>query len=340
MTELSAQEERKQKTVVGSVARVAKRMASLDLLRGLAIFLMITVNALFDYKAIPWWLKHARWDGFTISDIVAPMFLFSIGVAYSLSFNKRRASVGTGKTILHFVIRYVILFSMGFFGQWAVFGTIDWGVLVMIGAVGIYSLPFMFLKPTSRVIVAAVPFLAFEALSLLKVPIVTFVDGGLGGPWATPAFGFIVILASAIGNWIRRRDEASESGNHKRTAIVLSSWGVALTLAGVLISFIIPFNKHLVSLSYILFSAGVSALVMLVFYLLADVLKWKIPVLGIIGRNALVIYIIHHLFIFLLNVMVPLDSPVLYVALGTSAVVGICIGIGVFLDWRKWYVRL
>lgn len=326
--------------MVGAVSEVKRRIASLDLLRGLAIFLMITVNAMFDYKAIPWWLKHARWDGFTISDIVAPMFLFSIGVAYSLSFNKRRASQGTGKTLLHFVIRYVILFAMGFFGQWAVFGTIDWGVLVMIGAVGIYSLPFMFLKPTPRVIVAAAAFLTFEILALLKVPVVTFVDGGLGGPWATPAFGFIVILASSIGNWIKRRDEASESENHKRTAIVLGSWGGAFTLAGVILSFIIPFNKHLVSLSYVLFSAGVSALTMLLFYLLADVLKWKIPVLGIIGRNALVLYIIHHLFIFILNAVVPLDSPVLYAALGTTAVVGICIGIGVFLDWRKWYVRL
>ncbi|MBN2378923.1 DUF1624 domain-containing protein [candidate division WOR-3 bacterium] len=319
--------------VVGAVSEVKKRIASLDLIRGLAIFLMISVNALFDYKAIPWWLKHAPWDGYTISDIVAPMFLFSIGVAYNLSFKKRRSSHGTGKTVLHFIIRYVILFSFGFFGEWVVLGKIGWGVLTMIGTVGIYCLVFMFLSPTLRVIISAVPFIAYQVLLSLNVPIILFVDGGLGGPAAIPAWGFIVILASAAGNWIYKKD-------YKRVASVLGIWGAALTAFGVILSFIISFNKHLVSASYVLFSSGISLLAMLLFYLLADIWRWKIPILGIIGRNALVLYILSALFILGFNALVPIEAKLLYVILGTAAVLGICIGVGVLLDWKKWYVRL
>lgn len=327
--------------IVGAVSDIRKRIASLDLLRGLAILLMIVVNSLFDYPAVPSWLKHAPWNGYTISDIVAPMFLFSIGISYSLSFNKRRNTQGTAKTILHFIVRYVILFCFGFFGEWAVLGKIGWGVLTMIGAVGIYSLAFMFIGPALRVVLAAIPLIAYQVLVSLGIPVLLFVDGGLGGPTATVAWGFIVILASAIGNWTRRSPESSgDRVNHRRMALVLGIWGAALTVVGISLSFLIFFNKHLVSLSYILFSSGVSALTMLLFYLLADIWHWKIPLLGIIGRNALVLYILSNLLILVLNLIVPLDAALLWVVAGTTAVVGLSIGVGLFLDWRKWYVRL
>lgn len=321
------------KSIVGEVSSVKTRIASLDLLRGLAIFLMIIVNSLVVYAAIPWWLRHAAWDGYTISDVVAPMFLFSIGVAYNLSFNKRRIRDGTTKALFHFIIRYAVLFSFGFFGELVAYGRITWGVLAMIGAVGFYSLWFMFLKPWLRVIGAAIPFIGFQILVLLDVPVLTFIDNGLGGPLATPVWGFIVVLASSIGNWILKR-------HHKTVAIVLGTWGGALALLGVGLNFVIPFNKHLVTSSYILFSTGISALTMLCFYLLADIWRWRIPILPIIGRNALVLYILHAVLILGLNAILPVDAPLLYVCLGAVAVMAICIGVGLFLDWKKWYIRL
>jgi predicted acyltransferase len=326
-----------QNTIVGAVSDVRRRIASLDLLRGLAIFLMIAVNSLFDYAAVPPWLKHAPWNGYTISDVVAPMFLFSIGISYCLSFNKRRASQGIGKTILHFIVRYVILFCLGFFGEWAAMGRIGWGVLTMICAVGIYSLAFMFLTPWLRILIALVPFVAYEVLVSLGVTVVVFVDGGLGGPAATVSWGFIVILASAIGNWIHQRPEDHD---HKKTTIILGVWGAVLVVIGIVLSQIVPFNKHLVSSSYVVFSTGVGALTLLFFYLLADILRWKIPLFGVIGRNALVLYILSNMFIPALNAMVPIDASLAWVTLGTTVVAGICIGAGFFLDWRKWYVRL
>jgi predicted acyltransferase len=302
---------------------------------------MIVVNSLFDYDAVPQWLKHAPWNGFTISDAVAPLFLFSLGISYSLSFNRRRASRGVSRIILHFILRYVILFCLGFFGEWAAMGRMGWGVLTMIGAVGIYSLPFMFFPPVLRITIAAIPLAAYQALVSLGVPIVIFVDGGLGGPAATVSWGFIVILASAIGNWMRPHPESDDKkSNHKKSVVVLCALGCATLSAGIVLSLFIRFNKHLVSASYVTFSAGISALVMLVLYLAADIRGLRIPLFGVIGRNALVLYISSNMLIPALNAIVPAIAPLPWVILGTMAVLGICVSAGFFLDWRKWYVRL
>ncbi|MGB2853673.1 MAG: hypothetical protein WBC55_04395, partial [Dehalococcoidia bacterium] len=48
-----------------SISPIKDRVASLDILRGLGIFLMIIVNALAAYSAIPPWLKHAPANGYT-----------------------------------------------------------------------------------------------------------------------------------------------------------------------------------------------------------------------------------------------------------------------------------
>jgi uncharacterized membrane protein len=145
-----------------AVSLVENRVKSLDLLRGLAIVLMV------------------------ITDVAAPMFLFSIGISYELSFGRRLASQGKRQTVKHFMIRYFILFCFGFFGELLVLKRVSWDVLAVIGTVGIYSLPFMFLRPRLRVAVALIPFVAYQlSLSLgAKTPLV---DMGMGHPLSTPA---------------------------------------------------------------------------------------------------------------------------------------------------------
>ncbi|KAF9389418.1 hypothetical protein BGX21_000095 [Mortierella sp. AD011] len=61
----------------------SNRLFSLDLLRGLAIFIMITVNAQMD-GAFPI-LEHPDWIGFSIADTVFPSFLFITGCTIPLS---------------------------------------------------------------------------------------------------------------------------------------------------------------------------------------------------------------------------------------------------------------
>ena len=65
-----------------------KRLVSLDFLRGLTIALMIIVNNPGTWSTIYAPLRHAKWHGWTPTDLVFPFFLFIVGVAIPLSFTK------------------------------------------------------------------------------------------------------------------------------------------------------------------------------------------------------------------------------------------------------------
>ncbi|KAF9187354.1 hypothetical protein BGZ50_001996 [Haplosporangium sp. Z 11] len=62
----------------------SNRLLSLDLLRGLAILLMITCNSQAGDETFPV-LSHPEWVGFSIADSVFPSFLFITGCALPLS---------------------------------------------------------------------------------------------------------------------------------------------------------------------------------------------------------------------------------------------------------------
>lgn len=63
-----------------------KRLASLDVLRGMAVAGMILVVSPGDWSQTYAPLRHAAWNGATLADMVFPTFLFSVGVALGLSF--------------------------------------------------------------------------------------------------------------------------------------------------------------------------------------------------------------------------------------------------------------
>ncbi len=67
------------------------RIQSIDVFRGLTIFIMIFVNDLASVKGIPQWMEHmpAEADGMTFVDVVFPAFLFIVGMAIPFAINKR-----------------------------------------------------------------------------------------------------------------------------------------------------------------------------------------------------------------------------------------------------------
>jgi predicted acyltransferase len=67
----------------------AKRLAVLDVLRGTAVAGMIIVTSPGDWNDAYPLLRHATWNGWTLADMVFPMFLFAVGMALGLSFPRR-----------------------------------------------------------------------------------------------------------------------------------------------------------------------------------------------------------------------------------------------------------
>ena len=62
---------------------LGKRNGAIDMLRGMTMFLMVTVNEFWTVHNIPHWLCHTDTfeDGMGLSDIVFPMFLFAMGMS-------------------------------------------------------------------------------------------------------------------------------------------------------------------------------------------------------------------------------------------------------------------
>jgi len=60
-----------------------QRFTALDIFRGMTVCFMIIVNTSGNYQTTWSPLLHARWHGFTPTDLVFPSFLFAVGNAMS-----------------------------------------------------------------------------------------------------------------------------------------------------------------------------------------------------------------------------------------------------------------
>jgi len=96
------------------------RVLSVDVLRGMTIALMILVNDPGDWSHTFTQLDHAPWNGWTLTDLVFPTFLFLVGASIVFSMEARAAKGDCRKTQLgHVWIRFVKLavlaWALGFF---------------------------------------------------------------------------------------------------------------------------------------------------------------------------------------------------------------------------------
>src|SRR5580693_4767654 len=71
------------------------RVASVDMLRGLTVALMVLVNDPGDWEHLFKQLDHAPWNGWTLTDLVFPTFLYLMGVAMVFSMDARAARGGS-----------------------------------------------------------------------------------------------------------------------------------------------------------------------------------------------------------------------------------------------------
>ena len=68
---------------------VPSRLISLDALRGFTIAGMVIVNSPGSWEYVYPPLRHAEWNGCTLTDLVFPFFLFFVGVSVALDYHKQ-----------------------------------------------------------------------------------------------------------------------------------------------------------------------------------------------------------------------------------------------------------
>jgi len=97
---------------------ISTRVASIDILRAITMILMIFVNDLWSLTNIPQWLEHVERgeDGIGLADTIFPAFLFIVGLSIPFSIDSRQAKGDTNwQLIQHVLIRIVALLVMGVF---------------------------------------------------------------------------------------------------------------------------------------------------------------------------------------------------------------------------------
>jgi predicted acyltransferase len=106
-----------------AIATAPTRVLSIDILRGITIAFMILVNDPGDWAHTYAQLDHAEWNGFTLTDLVFPTFLFIVGASIILSMHSRlsRSAGGTldranRRTLaLRILRRSAIIFALDLF---------------------------------------------------------------------------------------------------------------------------------------------------------------------------------------------------------------------------------
>lgn len=93
------------------------RILSIDIMRGLTLFLMLFVNDLY-VPGVPKWMVHtqAHEDGMGLADWVFPGFLFMVGMAIPFAFmSRQKKGESKGKILGHVLVRTLSLLLIGVF---------------------------------------------------------------------------------------------------------------------------------------------------------------------------------------------------------------------------------
>jgi predicted acyltransferase len=285
---------------------------------------MILVNNPGDEETTYGQLLHAKWHGWTLTDLVFPFFLFAVGAAIPFAFLGRLARSGGNRGPLHRQIarRTALLLGLGLLLNWFPFYTVDWstaripGILQRIAlAYCAAALAWLHLGKRSRAVLAFV-LLAGYWLAMVLVPVPgqgagdLSPQGNLEGWIDHQVFGrhtwkfspgpgdpegllsTLPAIASALAglfaaDWLR----SERSQREKLRGLVLA--GVVSTVAGLVLGRWFPINKSLWTSSYVVFTSGLALLVLAAAYAVVDVThhqRWGRPFM-IFGTNALAAFI-------------------------------------------------
>jgi predicted acyltransferase len=258
----------------------SQRYLALDVLRGMTVATMITVNNPGSWSHIYSPLKHSEWHGCTPTDLVFPFFLFVVGISMFFSFSKYNNSLNK-ESLLRIGKRTLLIFAIGLFlnsfPQW----TTDYSKLRILGVLQRIALAY----GIGSIIVLATPKKILPyigALILLLYWCILYAAGGtdpyslqgnatlafdklfLGETHLYRGFGIrfdpegllstmpaivTVILGYLAGQLIVNTDKL-------KVPLKLLLFGFAGIAAGIVWGQFFPINKPLWTSSYVLYTAG------------------------------------------------------------------------------------
>lgn len=99
------------------MASQSQRFLATDVLRGMTVCFMIIVNTAGNGDTTWAALKHAKWNGFTPTDLVFPTFMFVVGNALCFA-EKKWMGWSDSKVFWKILKRTIIIFLLGYLMYW------------------------------------------------------------------------------------------------------------------------------------------------------------------------------------------------------------------------------
>jgi predicted acyltransferase len=321
--------------IIPESSPVGARVASIDALRGFDMFWIMggevifkSLDQIFHSPAtqfISTQLEHVEWFGFRFYDIIMPLFVMLAGISMPFAIS-RRLGINNSKSALWPKIfkRFILLWIIGMAVQGNLL-TYDLALLKFYSntlqsiAMGylIASVFILYINVRGQVLATIGLMLAYWiAMAVIPIPgvgaglytphenLALFIDKAILGKfqdgttysWILSSLNFgATVMLGVFAGYILKSEVTG-----KRKVLLLLGFGIGFLILGRLWHPVHPIIKHLWTGSFVLFSGGISYILLSVFYLLIDV--WKIQkwskMFVIIGTNSIIAYAGWHLFYF------------------------------------------
>ncbi len=287
-------------------------------------------NPFFNALAVQ--MEHQQWEGFHFYDLIMPLFLFMVGMSIPFSLSKRLALGDSMKQIYaHAAKRAGILFILGMISQCNLL-TLDPSKMFIIHdtlqsiAIGYFFSVIIYTRVNLKSqlgITAGLLLVYWAILQFIAVPghdagvltresnIAKYVEQLVFGrfddapapyAWFLGSLGFVATVMSGVfASTILRTQELKlgwiKSSNLQiQKTFVLLGTGLVLLLSGQIISTWFPIIKAIWNPTFVIYSSGLSFLLMGIFYYIIDVKEYQRWAfwLKVIGMNSIAIYMAVH----------------------------------------------
>lgn len=296
---------------------VKARLTSLDAMRGFTIAAMILVNFPGDDQNVFAPLKHTVWNGLTPTDLIAPFFLFIVGISIVLAYSGR-VNDHDASLYRKIFVRSIKIFAVGIFlnllpdfnfSELRYTGTLPRIAIVFL----VCALLYLGTSFRQQVWTGIVILLGYWlAMTLIPTPgygkvmlepganLAAWIDSkflpgrmwqgtwdpeGILSTFPSIVTGITGLLAGQLLISVRSRE-------HK--VIYLMVIGLASAAAGYVWGFTFPVNENLWTSSFVLVTSGMASMVLGAAYFTVDIrgYTWGTKAGIIFGANAIAAYVL------------------------------------------------
>jgi predicted acyltransferase len=301
---------------------------------------MFLVNYFGQFDSMPEQFKHHE-TSMTFADLIAPLFLFVVGMSFRLSMLRNVEAKGYKKALLTGLRRYAVLTLVGIIYYDPLNWNGWWDALVDIGLSGLLALPFIPLGVRFRVAAAAVYMIVYQiAYSLLGYGPWVMSHSYDGGPLGPLSWVFSLLLGTIAYDLIATRDGP-------RIVRGCLAWGLGLAMLGLALRIPLPgikeywfFTQKGMSAPYPIYATGLCFLMFIPFYFWCDVKNWNVPTLVVLGANPLVMYIVHSSYLDQHHTIISPQSGPLMACVGFAIFYAICYAVANYLYRHKIFVKI